>query len=279
MLCFAADFNVRAGTIRSHVFALPSQRGTPVRIVLLGHDDLPSLYALQRVIEGAPHHDYQVYLSGELAAAAESPHGLQNLADVDARLCAELRATGRLAEPLMDAATLPAPNSVTGRGILQGLEPDLVVSIRYRRILRSEVIAIPRLGVLNLHSGVLPEYKGVMATFWAMLQNESEIGATLHRIVDCGIDTGPVIGIRRISTDYESSYLANVLRLYGPGCTMVVDALQVLEAGREPAARPQPSGGRYFSAPAADDLDAFTGRGLTLASGLEGAEIAPIPGH
>ena len=279
MLCFAADFNVRAGTILSHAFALPSQRGTPMKIVLLGHDDLPSLYALQCVIDGAPHHDYEVFLSGELAAAAGSPRGLQRLADVDARLCAELRATGRLAEPLMDAATLPAPNSVAGRGVLQSLEPDLVVSIRYRRILRSEAIAIPRLGVLNLHSGVLPDYKGVMATFWAMLHNEAEIGATLHRIVDCGVDTGPVIGICRIPTDYESSYLANVLRLYGPGCTMVVDALQALEAGGEPAARPQRPGGRYFSAPAVHDIDAFLGRGLTLASGREGGEIALIPGH
>ena len=279
MLCFAADFNVRAGTIRSHAFALPSQRGALVKIVLLGHDDLPSLYALQRVIEGAPHHDYEVFLSGDLTAAAESQRDLQRLADVDARLCAELRATGRLAEPLMDAATLPAPNTVTGRGVLQSLEPDLVVSIRYRRILKSEAIAIPRLGVLNLHSGVLPDYKGVMATFWAMLHDEAEIGATLHRIVDGGIDTGPVIGIRRISTDYESSYLANVLRLYGPGCIMVVDALRALEAGREPPARPQRTGGRYFSAPAAEDIDAFLGRGLTLATGREGAEIGPTPGH
>ena len=275
MLCFAADFNVRAGTILSHAFALPSQRGTPVKIVLLGHDDLPSLYALQRVFEGAPQHDYEVFFSGYLTAAEGSSRDLQHLADVDARLCAELRASGRLAEPLMDAAALPVPNSVTGREVLQSLEPDLVVSIRYRRILKSEVIAIPRLGILNLHSGVLPEYKGVMATFWAMLHKEVEVGATLHRIVDSGIDTGPVIGIRRRAADYGASYLANVLRLYGPGCDMVVEAIEILAAGETLPVAAQPPGGRYFSTPRDADIESFKKCGLVLADGLELAGIEP----
>lgn len=249
-----------------------------MNIVLLGHDDLPSLYALQRVVASAPQHDYTAFFSGELPAAAAAPRELLELADIDERLCRHLRESGSLAKPLIDATPLPQPNSVTGCELLQSIEPDVIVSVRYRRILRSDVIAIPRLGVLNLHSGVLPDYKGVMATFWAMLHSEPAIGATLHRIVDSGIDTGPVIGIRRIPVDYEASYLANVLRLYGPGCAMVVDALQALDAGREPAARPQRPGGRYYSTPAGEIIDAFLGRGLALATGRERAEIGPI-GH
>jgi hypothetical protein len=59
---------------------------------------------------------------------------------------------------------------------------------------------------------------------------------------------------------------------------MVVDALRVLDAGREPAARPQPPGGRYFSAPAAADIDRFLGRGLILASGREWPDSGPMAG-
>ena len=244
-----------------------------MKIVLLGHDDLPSLYALQRVIEGAPHHDCVVLLSGDLAAAGEIPRDLQHLAAIDARLCAELRATGRHARPLLEAATLPAPNSEAGQGVLESLGPDLVVSIRYRRILRSEVIANPRLGVLNLHSGVLPDYKGVMATFWAMLHNEAEIGATLHRIVDDGIDTGPVVGIRRLAADYGATYLANVLRLYGPGCDMVIRAIETLATGETLRVAAQRPGGRYFSTPRGPDVETFRKQGLVLANGLEMAEV------
>ena len=244
-----------------------------MKIVLLGHDDLPSLYALQRVIEAAPQHSYTAFFSGDLPAGRDTPTALRELAEIDARLCSRLRQAGRLAKPLLDAATLPQPNSSDGLGALQRLAPDLVVSIRYRRILRDEAIAIPRLGVLNLHSGVLPDYKGVMATFWAMLHGEATIGATLHRIIDSGIDTGPVIGIGRIPTAYRSSYLANVLRLYGPGCELVAAALCALAAGREPAATPQEPGGRYFSTPGVADLEAFGERSLRLADGLEWAHL------
>jgi methionyl-tRNA formyltransferase len=247
-----------------------------VKIVLLGHDDLPSLYALQRVIEGAPQHDYVAFFSGDLPHSDETPPELGELARVDARLCARLRQSGRLARPLLEADDLPRPNSAAGREVLETIAPDLIVSIRYRRILKDAVLAIPPLGVLNLHSGVLPDYKGVMATFWAMLDGAETIGATLHRIVDSGIDTGPVIGIRRIPADYGSSYLANVLRLYGPGCELVTEALQAIGAGREVADSPQQPGGRYFSTPGLADLQAFSDRGLMLADGLEWAGIGSL---
>jgi methionyl-tRNA formyltransferase len=244
-----------------------------LKIVLLGHDDLPSLYALQRVISAAPQHDYSAFFSGDLPARPDTLHDLLDLASVDARLCAEFRSAGRLAVALLGAGTLPRPNSAAGLELLEGLEPDLVVSIRYRRILKGEAIAVPRLGVLNLHSGVLPDYKGVMATFWAMLNDEEMIGSTLHRIVDSGIDTGPVMGIRRVAADYRASYLANVLRLYGPGCDMIVEALQALETGKEPRTTAQEGEGRYFSTPEAADLERFTARSLVLADGRELAEI------
>jgi methionyl-tRNA formyltransferase len=273
VLCFVADFNAQAGTMRAHARPSLSCPEPAVKIVLLGHEDLPSLYALQRLIAAIPNHDYTVLLSGDLPVGNDRPTELQHLADADARLCAEFRARGQLAKPLVDAALLPQPNTVGGRAILEVLEPDLVVSVRYRRILKREAIAIPRLGVLNLHSGVLPDYKGVMATFWAMLHNEKEIGATLHRIVDDGIDTGPVIGVRRIPADYGATYLANVLRLYGPGCDMIVEAIETLEAGGTPPVAAQPPGGRYFSTPGSADVDAFGNRGLVLANGLEVAGI------
>lgn len=263
VLRFVPEFNERAVTI------------VPMKIVLLGHDDLPSLYALQRVIEAAPQHSYTAFFSGDLPAGRETPGALRELAAVDARLCGRLRGSGRLAQPLLEAAVLPRPNSADGLEVLQRVAPDLVVSIRYRRILKDDAIAIPRLGVLNLHSGVLPDYKGVMATFWAMLHAETAIGATLHRIIDSGIDTGPVIGICRIPADYASSYLANVLRLYGPGCELVAAALEALAAGREPGAAPQKPGGQYFSTPRTEDIEAFSERGLELADGRELAEIEP----
>jgi hypothetical protein len=96
-----------------------------VRIVLLGHDDLPSLYALQRVIEGAPQHRYAAFFSGDLPHPRETPRDLAELASIDARLCARLRKSGRLAAPLLEAGNLSQPNAAAGRMALEaGKAPE-----------------------------------------------------------------------------------------------------------------------------------------------------------
>lgn len=243
--------------------------------MLLGHDDLASLYALCRIMARLPGHQYTVYMSGEVAPQGRPVPALERLAHIDARMSDEYRRGGDVPAALRDAATLAQPNSAAGLAALRRLRPDVIVSVRYRRILRDAVIKIPRLGVLNLHSGVLPDYKGVMATFWAMLRGEREIGATLHRIVDSGIDTGPILAIKRMATEFDRSYLANVLRLYAPGCDMVVGALQDLERGQRLDGRTQVPGGHYFTAPRAADVERFLGQGLILADGKELAALYP----
>lgn len=240
-----------------------------MRIVLLGHDDAASLFAMSLLVDSRPAHDYSVFLSGALAGGA-APPALVELAAADRALCDSLRNEGRIAPKVRQATELPAPNSPDGLAVLRAAAPDVVVSIRYRRILRPAAIAIPRHGVLNLHSGILPDYAGVMATFWALSAGEAEIGCTLHRIVDSGIDTGPVIGIERRRADPAGSYLGQVLSLYPAGVGLVAGALDELEGGREPAARAQPPGlGRYFSTPGPADLERFLRAGRRLADGRE----------
>ena len=148
-----------------------------------------------------------------------------------------------------------------------GQRPDLIVSIRYRRILHADAISVPLHGVLNLHSGILPDYKGVMATFWAMFNGEREIGSTLHFIVDDGIDTGPIVDISRQRADYQQSYLSNVLALYDDGVRKIAQAVARIDAGVKLNVSAQRSGtGAYYSSPTATDVTDFLEKGLLLAS-------------
>jgi methionyl-tRNA formyltransferase len=204
------------------------------------------------------------------------PEALQKLAATDRTLSNRFLEDTRASSTLKNARDLPAPNSVDGLALLRASDPDLFVSIRYRRILKDAAIAIPRHGVLNLHSGILPDYRGVMATFWAMLHGEAEIGSTLHRIVDSGIDTGPVIRISRQPLLAGDSYLANVLSLYQPGCDAILAAIAAIGSGDEPVASQQKTGdGRYFSTPKEDDLALFFRQGGQLAHGAELDSVRP----
>ena len=94
-------------------------------------------------------------------------------------------------------STLNAINDAAGHERYAESKPDVVLSVRYGVILRDPAISLPKHGVLNLHSGLLPDYKGVMATFWALLNKESEIGTTLHFIEDSSIDTGSIVTTTR----------------------------------------------------------------------------------
>tara|TARA_R110002049_G_scaffold58143_2_gene158483 strand:+ start:3510 stop:4271 length:762 start_codon:yes stop_codon:yes gene_type:complete len=238
-----------------------------MRLVLLGHSDIASVFALTRLLELLPEHEARVFFSGALQMAEGQASALSALAQHDQRLLDQLSASQALPKAMVEADDLPAPNSQEGLALVRDWAPDLVLSVRYRRILREDFIAIPRLGVLNLHSGILPDYKGVMATFWAMLHAEREIGCTLHWIRDSGIDTGPVIDIACLPADYKRTYLANVLALYPPGCRMMADAVQALARGnslRDEAQRA--NAGKYFSTPQVGDLERFTAKGLRLAA-------------
>ncbi len=236
-----------------------------MKIVLLGHEDIASVSALDTIVGALPGHDFVAFWSPPLPASETSHPAMRDLAKLDQRLFDRYVARPETSSALKQAGTLARPNSDDGLDALRAAAPDLVVSIRYRMILKDAAIAIPASGVLNLHSGILPDYRGVMATFWAMLRGEDTIGATLHRIVDAGIDTGPIVDVATQAVDYERSYLANLLGLYDAGCKSVVETIQNLAQGEPPKTRSQVSGsGRYFSAPQPNDVDEFLRKGLKL---------------
>ena len=155
---------------------------------------------------------------------------------------------------------LANPNSGEGLAFVQRFMPDLIVSIRYGSIFKSPAIAVPRLGILNLHAGLLPAYRGVIATFRAMMADEHEIGCTLHYITDGTIDTGPVVGQARVAVDRPRSLFGNVVSLYPSGIALVVDALGRLSAGERLTTADQ-HGGTYYSYPRADEWNEFLRRG------------------
>ena len=76
--------------------------------------------------------------------------------------------------------------------LLRALQPDLVCVASLTHLLRPEVLAIPRLGFINLHPSLLPRYHGPFPWFWQYHDFRLELGATVHEI-DCGQDTGRIL--------------------------------------------------------------------------------------
>lgn len=156
------------------------------------------------------------------------------------------------------------PNSNASLARLEQLAPDLVLSIRYGKILKSALLRIPRLGTLNSHSGKLPDYPGVMATFRAMLNGDETIHATLHSIDDGRIDQGDIIAMSSTPLDLQKCYFSNTLSLYSDATKLMTNAVRDIDQGEKPLAVPQVPGDHYYSFPNKNELDAFRAKGLSL---------------
>jgi methionyl-tRNA formyltransferase len=92
----------------------------------------------------------------------------------------------------------PEKIGATEREQLAGLKPDLVLVMAYGHILRQEVIDTPRLGTLNLHTSVLPAYRGASPIQTALTCGETETGVTLMRMV-FRLDAGPIAEAERVA--------------------------------------------------------------------------------
>lgn len=90
-------------------------------------------------------------------------------------------------------------NNKRSRAFLETIDPDLVV-FTGGGLIKPEVLSIPRIGILNCHTGILPKFRGMDVVEWTAaegLVNEIGFGVTLH-LMDQGVDTGAIIKRERI---------------------------------------------------------------------------------
>lgn len=227
-----------------------------MKITFLINHDLPSLLALNYLIPALAQDEFSVfYTNRPVSRIASNTSELFELNEFDQNKLAQFSS---LKQPLYSFAHFKAKllNDINVADFARYIEsqPDLVISIRHMSILGQAVIDYPRHGIINLHSGLLPEYKGVMATFWALLNKESQVGTTLHYIEDSTIDTGSIISRSISNVDYRQSYFWNVLNLYRAGSVNILDAVRTLKTGCSLISKNQASNGRYYTYPTANDI-------------------------
>jgi hypothetical protein len=88
--------------------------------------------------------------------------------------------------------TVPHINHPDVIDLARKTQPDLV-AVFGTSLLRGDTLSIARLGILNLHGGLSPDYRGADCTFWALYNGEPDrVGCTIH-FIDAGIDTGRLV--------------------------------------------------------------------------------------
>ena len=240
-------------------------RGLTVRIGLLYNRDIYANVALNALLPGlSKHHELALFYSERVGADQQRDPRLEVLIIKETSFTPPPGETfAELAHQAQSPEIGVTNINTDQRHLIENFKPDLLISIRFGQILHEQTIQLARLGVINLHSGLLPEYKGVMASFWSMLNKEVELGTTLHWVTNRKIDTGHVISTRSQSVQSGLSYMNQVLSLYGPGVEQIRDAIENIE---QLAVTPRPDlpKGHYYSFPSTEEIDRFESAGWRL---------------
>jgi methionyl-tRNA formyltransferase len=128
---------------------------------------------------------------------------------------------------------------------LRQLQPDLIVVAAYGQILPKAILELPRFGCLNVHTSLLPKYRGAAPIQWAILDGQPETGVTIMKM-DAGLDTGDILTEQRTPIHPEDNSQTLHDRLAKLGAELLVQTIRDYTAGKI-TPRPQPTEGVTYA--------------------------------
>ena len=114
--------------------------------------------------------------------------------------------------------------------LVRELNPDLTVVAAYGRILPEDILETPRLGSINVHSSILPKYRGAAPINWAILNGDDVTGVTIMYMAK-ELDAGDIIRCAETAIDPDEDALTLTERLAVLGGETLVQAVADLESG------------------------------------------------
>jgi methionyl-tRNA formyltransferase len=162
----------------------------------------------------------------------------------------ELKPTPSAVKLCAQAAGLPVLQPTKARDPqfieeVRAFAPDIIVVAAYGQILPQAVLDVPRLGCLNVHTSLLPKYRGAAPIQWAILNGDAETGVTIMKM-DAGLDTGGIVSEERTSICDEDDAASLHDRLATLGAHLLVRTLPEYAAGRLSPV-PQPEAGSSYA--------------------------------
>lgn len=126
------------------------------------------------------------------------------------------------------------PERVRGEAFLKELcrlRPELIVVVAYGQILPPDILNLPRFGCLNVHTSLLPRYRGAAPIQWAILNGDAETGVTIMKM-DAGLDTGGILTQARTPIRQEDTAETLHDRLARIGAELLARTVPDYVAGR-----------------------------------------------
>ena len=160
---------------------------------------------------------------------------------------------------------------------LQALSPDYLFSFYYRHMIPAQILACAKIAALNMHGSLLPKYRGRAPVNWAILNGESETGATLH-IMEAKPDAGDIVGQVAVTIGADET-ATEVFGKVSQAAVKVIEAvLPSLIAGKVPRKPNELKKGSYFGGRKPADGQIHWNQTAAQVHNLVRAVAPPYPG-
>ena len=116
---------------------------------------------------------------------------------------------------------------------IKNLNPDLIVVVAYGKIIPKNIIDIPKYGIINVHSSLLPKYRGAAPINAAIINGETKTGVTIMYIAE-ELDAGDIIVTRETEITEEETFLTLHDKLKELGAEALSEAVNMIFAGTNP---------------------------------------------
>lgn len=142
---------------------------------------------------------------------------------------------------------------------IQSYQPDLLISILGNQIFKEPIINLAPKGCLNLHTALLPKYRGLMPTFWVLKNNESHTGVSVF-FVDKGIDSGPIVVQKKVTIGdkTQQELIQETKKL---GMEAIAEAVDFINKDQVALITNDATQKTYFSFPTKEDVKVFLKNG------------------
>src|SRR5262249_49117103 len=135
---------------------------------------------------------------------------------------------------------------------LRKLNLDLISSVNASQKFKSGILALPRLGCINVHGALLPRYRGRLPSFWVLANGELETGTTVH-FMNEDLDDGPILLQERVPITAQDTQDTLIRKTKTMGARLIVEAIDRLESGSVATLPNDRSQATYFSFPTRED--------------------------
>ncbi|HIE4798509.1 UDP-4-amino-4-deoxy-L-arabinose formyltransferase [Serratia marcescens] len=160
---------------------------------------------------------------------------------------------------------------------IRELQPDVIFSFYYRHMLSDEILSLAPLGGFNLHGSLLPRYRGRAPVNWALVNGETETGATLHKMVKRP-DAGDIVGQQKVTIADNDTALTLHKKVLEAAQAVLKEQLPKLKNGTATFTKQDESQASYFGRRTAADGEILWHKSAKEINNLVRAVTEPYPG-